>query len=185
MIRLKSQLYTILNTSRECKDCFSWLEYVTHELNIENTLTNSEIYPNETKNIHKLMQEARLHNLKNATIRRFANLGFPENEVTITTRHSSKGLEFDVVILLGMEEEKFPHFTHLNNPTAIAEDQRLCYVCVSRAKRSCILLRSGINNILTHKGDIWRKPFKPSKFWVNLHTKFGNAQNIFTNKTYN
>lgn len=184
MIRLKSQLYTVLNTSKECKDCFNWLKYVTGELNIENTLTNSEIYPNETKNIYKLFHEAKLNNLKNATTRRFANLGFPENEVTITTRHSSKGLEFEVVILLGMEEEKFPHFAHLNNPTAIAEDQRLCYVCVSRAKRSCILLRSEIYNIRTRRGDIWRKSFEPSRFWVNLYKKFGTVQNTFTHQTY-
>ncbi|WP_410492905.1 3'-5' exonuclease [Chryseobacterium sp. 5_R23647] len=46
----------------------------------------------------------------------------PENQVTITTRHSSKGLEFEAVILLGMEEGNFPHYTHLDNPIALAED---------------------------------------------------------------
>lgn len=183
-IRLKSQLYTILNASKEYKDCFSWLKYVTDELNIESTLINSEVYPNETDNIHRLLKEARFHNLKNATVQRFANLGFPENEVTVTTRHSSKGLEFEVVILLGMEEERFPHFTHLGNPIAIAEDQRLCYVSISRAKRSCILLRSGIYNIPTRRGDIWRKPFAPSRFWIGLHNRFGTKENTFTAQSY-
>jgi len=183
IIRLKSQLYITLNTSKECKDCFGWLEYVKGELNIENTLTNSEIYPNETKNIQKLSQEAKLHNLKNASIQRFANLGFPENEVTITTRHSSKGLEFDAVILLGMEEDRFPSFFHRNNPIALAEDQRLCYVCVSRAKRTCILLRSKFYTLQTRRGP-WRKEFAASRFWNNLHNKFGNAQNTYTSQTY-
>ncbi len=183
MIRLKSQLYTILNTSNKYKNCFSWLEYVTGELNIESTLANSEIYPNETDNIHKLLQEARLHNLKNANIQRFAHLGFPENEVTITTRHSSKGLEFEAVILLGMEDGHFPHYYNLNNPSALAEDQRLCYVCISRAKKTCILLRSKFYTKATKWG-MKRFPYDSSRFWINLHRRFGTGQNTFTNSTY-
>lgn len=86
------------------------------------TLLESEIYPNEVQNLGRLSREAELHNLKGASIERFANLGIPENQVTITTRHSSKGLEFEAVILLGMEEGNFPHYTHQDNPIALAED---------------------------------------------------------------
>ncbi|GAB3522277.1 DEAD/DEAH box helicase [Emticicia fontis] len=183
-IRIKSQFYIILYTSKGFKNCFMWLEYVINELNIKTILNNSEIYPNEIGNLDKLLQEAKLKNLKTADIRRFANLGFPENEVTITTRHSSKGLEFEVVILLGMEDNHFPNYYRLNNPIALAEDQRLCYVCVSRAKKTCILLRSNFFTIETKKGP-WRREFTASRFWVNLHNKFGNVLNTFTNKTYN
>ncbi|MNV83783.1 ATP-dependent DNA helicase UvrD1 [compost metagenome] len=131
-----------------------------------------------------MLREAELHNLKGVPIKRFANLGIPEDQVTITTRHSSKGLEFEAVILLGMEEGKFPYYTHLNNPIALAEDQRLCYVCISRAKKSCILLRSKIYNIPTRTGRIWRKEYEPSRFWVSLHKMFGDPQNTFTEETY-
>lgn len=182
-IRLKSHLYTILNASKEYKDCFSWLEYVTNELKIESALANSEVYPNETDNIHRLLKEARLHNLKNATIKRFANLGFPENEVTVTTRHSSKGLEFEVVILLGLENGHFPHYNNLKNSIALAEDQRLCYVCVSRAKKTCIILRSKFYTKATKWG-VKRYPYDASIFWVNLHNKFSTTQNTFTYQTY-
>lgn len=182
-IRLKSEFHNILTGSIESENCYTWLSYIITKLRLVDVLVNSEIYPNEVENIVRLLEEAKLRNLKNAAIERFANLGCPENEVTITTRHSSKGLEFQVVILLGMEEEHFPNYYHLDNPIALAEDQRLCYVCISRAKSSCILLRSKFFTIPTRKGP-WRKEFSASRYWVSLHRKFGNNQNTFTNRTY-
>ncbi|AYZ11536.1 ATP-dependent helicase [Chryseobacterium arthrosphaerae] len=182
-IRLKKLFYKVLNESLSKSNCYGWLRHIIDNLGLKKTLTGSEIYPNEVNNLEKLLEEAKLHNLKDTTIKRFAHLGFPENQVTITTRHSSKGLEFETVILLGMEEERFPDFRHLNNPIALAEDQRLCYVCISRAKKSCILLRSKIYNIPTRRGN-WEKVFAPSRFWVSLHNMFGNEQNTFTENNY-
>jgi DNA helicase II / ATP-dependent DNA helicase PcrA len=184
-IRLKSLFHRVLSGSISKTNAYEWLTYIINQLVLKDTLIDSEIYPNEIGNLESLLNEAKLRNLKNASIIRLANLGFPEDQVTITTRHSSKGLEFEAVILLGMEEERFPHFTHLNNSIALAEDQRLCYVCISRAKNSCILLRSKIYNIPTRRGDIWRKLFEPSRFWVSLHNKFGNPENTFRSQDYN
>lgn len=183
-IRLKSFFYKVLIGSITKTSVYEWLIYIINNLGLKDTLMDSEIYPNETGNLEKLLNEAKLNNLKNVGIARFANLGFPEDQVTITTRHSSKGLEFEAVILLGMEEGRFPYYTHINNPIALAEDQRLCYVCISRAKKSCVLLRSKFHNIPTRKGDIWRKSFEPSRFWVSLYKKFGNEDNTFTKDTY-
>lgn len=183
-IRLKSFFYKVLTESIDKTNVYEWLTCVINNLHLKDTLIDSEIYPNEIGNLDELLGEAKFRNLKDVNIKRFANLGSPENQVTITTRHSSKGLEFEAVILLGMEEGRFPHFSHLNNPIALAEDQRLCYVCISRAKKSCILIRSEIYNIPTRKGDIWRKKFEPSRFWISLHNKFGNDQNTFKNDTY-
>ncbi len=182
-IQLKTMFYYILSKSKEKENVYKWLEFVTKEIDLNRTLLESEIYPNEIENIKSVINEAKLRNLKNASIKRFAYLGTPDNEVTISTRHSSKGLEFEAVILLGMEEERFPNFRHLNNPIALAEDQRLCYVCISRAKKTCILIRSKIFSFPTRRG-IWRKTFAPSRFWITLHNKLGNDQNNFTNKTY-
>lgn len=183
-IRLKRMFYIVLNESVVITNCQKWLSYIIDNLQLNNTLEGSEIYPDEIENLKSLLREAELHNLKDVSIKRFANLGLPENQVTITTRHSSKGLEFEAVILLGMEEGNFPYYTHLNNPIALAEDQRLCYVCISRAKKSCILLRSEIYNIPTRTGRIWRKEFEPSRFWVSLHNMFGDTINTFTKEIY-
>jgi DNA helicase-2/ATP-dependent DNA helicase PcrA len=184
LIQLKTLFYAILVNSAGSKNTFEWISYLVAQLGLNNTLVDSEIYPNEVENIEELLEEANLHNLKNASIQRFANLGFPENEVTITTRHSSKGLEFEAVILLGMEEGNFPDYRHSNNPSALAEDQRICYVCISRAKKTCILIRSEIISIPKRNGGIWRKPFTASRYWISLHKRFGNDENTFTNITY-
>jgi DNA helicase-2/ATP-dependent DNA helicase PcrA len=182
-IYLKTIFHKVLTNSLESNDCYEWLRHITDELKLRDTLINSEIYPNEIDNLDKLLSEAKLRNLKDSKIKRFANLGSPENEVTITTRHSSKGLEFEVVILLGMEEGNFPYYLNLNDEIALSEDQRLCYVCISRAKKACILLRSESFTKQTRWGE---KTFSypPSRFWVSLHEKFGNDQNTFTQNNY-
>ncbi len=182
-IQLKVIFHRVLSLSREKVTVYEWLKFITVELRIAETLKDSEMYPNEVKNLEDLINEAELHNLKDAQLGRFAKLGEPDNEITITTRHSAKGLEFEVVIMLGMEEEKFPNFSHLNNQMLLDEDQRLCYVCVSRAKKACILLRSKIYTIETRRGP-WEKVYAPSRFWDVLVKKFGNKNNVFTHNTY-
>jgi superfamily I DNA/RNA helicase len=57
-----------------------------------------------------------------------------KNEVTLMTLHSSKGLEFDVVFLMGMEEEILPHKKTITENSDISEERRLCYVGMTRAR---------------------------------------------------
>jgi DNA helicase-2/ATP-dependent DNA helicase PcrA len=64
-----------------------------------------------------------------------------ENHVTLMTLHISKGLEFPVVFIVGMEEGLFPsaRATDGDDPMAVEEERRLAYVGMTRARRKLFL----------------------------------------------
>lgn len=64
------------------------------------------------------------------------------NVVTLMTIHSAKGLEFDNVFLIGMEEGLFPHANCLNDVEELEEERRLCYVAVTRARKRLWLVNA-------------------------------------------
>ena len=54
--------------------------------------------------------------------------------VTLMTVHSAKGLEFDNVFVIGLEETIFPHANSIDDVQQLEEERRLCYVAITRAK---------------------------------------------------
>jgi len=67
-----------------------------------------------------------------------ANHKEDNDEITLMTIHSAKGLEFDVVFLVGMEEGIFPHTMSLMED-GLEEERRLCYVGITRARERLYL----------------------------------------------
>ncbi|MDR2472836.1 MAG: UvrD-helicase domain-containing protein [Tannerella sp.] len=61
------------------------------------------------------------------------------DKITLMTVHAAKGLEFDNVIVAGMEDDLFPSMRAKDNPRDIEEERRLFYVAITRAKDNCFI----------------------------------------------
>ena len=64
--------------------------------------------------------------------------------VTLMTLHTAKGLEFPVVFVTGWEDGTFPHLRSLSDPDQLAEERRLAYVGLTRARRRLYISRAAV-----------------------------------------
>ena len=64
------------------------------------------------------------------------------NRISLMTVHSVKGLEFNHVFVVGMEEGIFPHMNSLMENSELEEERRLCYVAITRAKDDLHLINA-------------------------------------------
>ncbi|MBT1004150.1 DNA helicase PcrA [Paenarthrobacter sp. DKR-5] len=67
--------------------------------------------------------------------------------VTLMTLHTAKGLEFPVVFLTGLEHGIFPHARSASDPAELAEERRLAYVGLTRARKRLYLTRSEVRSL--------------------------------------
>jgi len=70
------------------------------------------------------------------------DLGSEEGSINLMTVHAAKGLEFDCVFVVGMEEDLLPHFNSQDSARDIEEERRLCYVAMTRARHRLFLTRA-------------------------------------------
>ncbi|RMW98942.1 DNA helicase II [Allofranklinella schreckenbergeri] len=62
-----------------------------------------------------------------------------QDAVQLMTVHASKGLEFDAVFIVGLEEGLFPHYNSLADQEGLEEERRLMYVAITRARKRLYL----------------------------------------------
>ncbi|MCS6812086.1 MAG: ATP-binding domain-containing protein, partial [Cyanobacteria bacterium] len=83
--------------------------------------------------------------------------------VSLMTLHSSKGLEFPVVFLVGLEDGLFPSFRSLDDRAALEEERRLCYVGITRAQERLFITHARERRLYGN-----RMPCTPSMFLAEL-----------------
>lgn len=116
--------------------------------------------------------------------------------VTLMTVHSAKGLEFENVFLIGMEEGIFPHNNSFFDNESLEEERRLCYVAITRAKRKLWMVSA--NKRLLYGNDCYNKPSRfigeinPNNIeqctsdvkFVNNESKFNKVSAVDLNVDY-
>jgi DNA helicase-2/ATP-dependent DNA helicase PcrA len=70
--------------------------------------------------------------------------------VTLMTVHAAKGLEFDTVFLTGMEDGVFPHERAMLDADELAEERRLAYVGITRARKRLYMTRANVRTMFGH-----------------------------------
>ena len=91
------------------------------------------------------------------------------NRVSLMTIHSVKGLEYNYVFIIGMEEGIFPHYNAINDgsSSAIEEERRLCYVAITRAKKELYITSADTRMLF---GNISRNT--PSRFIKEIDKEY-------------
>lgn len=90
--------------------------------------------------------------------------------VTLMTVHAAKGLEFEVVFMVGMDESIFPHSRSQYDASELEEERRLCYVGMTRAKSQLFMLYASSRMLY---GGQQHNP--PSRFLAEIDGEFDNS----------
>jgi len=120
------------------------------------------------------LEGAAVKELANASIQSFGFHRGSELHATLTTLHSAKGLEFDMVAMVGMDEGSLPNYYERKDQKKLEEARRLFYVGVTRSINELHFLYSGFFK------NKWNKIYRngPSKFMTDLGEVFDVADII-------
>ena len=100
------------------------------------------------------------------------------NRISLMTVHSVKGLEFDYVFVIGLEEGIFPHINSLLDNNEVEEERRLMYVAITRARKKLYLVNAKMRTLFG------REQANPSsRFLSEIDDKL--IDKAFTEKEFN
>jgi superfamily I DNA/RNA helicase len=152
-LRIEDELYRTLNDAAQARKRIENIEQVVNslaafeELNPRGTLS-AFLERISLMDEDKPKEDGKEHGL---------------NAVTLMSLHSSKGLEFSHVWLVGMEEELLPHKRSIEEDPTVAEERRLCYVGITRARKYLTISRC-----LTRRKYGAIEERKPSRFLAEI-----------------
>jgi DNA helicase-2/ATP-dependent DNA helicase PcrA len=102
--------------------------------NLQELITATAGYPPGAEGLTRFLEHCALNAAPEEADEAMAETGDGPGRVTLITLHNTKGLEFDRVVVTGLEEGIFPHESGLHDPDEIEEERRLFYVGVTRAR---------------------------------------------------
>ena len=192
-------LITDFKNAYEEKSLYDFVEYVVSRSGIKGLYnTDSEEDVDRTLNIDQLLQSVKSYEhlnedanlidyLESVTLQ--STLDDEDDNlpsVSISTVHASKGLEFDYVFIIGLEEGKFPLSRAMDDPDELEEERRLMYVAVTRARKKLYITRAKSrflygsrekqipSRFVSEMGLSVPKPMQESMSYGYNSNKFGN-----------
>lgn len=190
-------LITDLKNAYQTKDLYDFAHYVVETVGIKDAYnTNSEEDIDRCLNIDQLLQSIKSYEhlnedasltdyLESVTLQSsLEDEETNEDSVAISTIHASKGLEFDYVFLIGLEEGKFPLSRALDDMDELEEERRLMYVGITRAKKKLYVTRAKSRYLYGERKESLPSRFieemgmsiKPKKLFENNYSDYNYNQ---------
>jgi len=148
-----------------------WFSNIEEELSIKRLLALNHKAPDEIEAYNEIVSACQENGtLSEYSVEDLAGCGANANRICLSTLHSSKGLQFDVVIMPGLEDGRLPAF-YAKSKEALKEARRTFYVGITRARHIVYILYSGWYQFGVHT-------FKkgPSRFVVELQKTLGETK---------
>ncbi len=149
-------LFIELNAQKESMPLYEFVEFIVKRVGIKESIgmkteedetkcANVDEFLNSVKNFSELNEGATIDEfLQSITLMRdIDEMNDEENFVTVMTVHAAKGLEFENVFLIGLNDGLFPLSRAINSsdPNDLEEERRLMYVAITRAKERLFISR--------------------------------------------
>jgi len=171
-VRTFEKLVEIANTREAPRVIEAVLEEVKYREHLKENYPDAE---SRTENVEELVAAADAHaeSAEDPSLASFlAEIALvadidtfdeEQGQLTLMTLHNAKGLEFDCIIITGLEEGLFPHANSLDDDNSLEEERRLFYVGMTRARK---LLVCSYANMRRRMGVI--EGGRPSRFLYEL-----------------
>ncbi|MBT4937070.1 UvrD-helicase domain-containing protein, partial [Candidatus Peregrinibacteria bacterium] len=174
------ELYEFLAKERKLHSLSSLLDLVITESGYREMLLKEKSIENQSRleNLEELKSVAsRYDTLEEDSLKLFLEEvslvqdsdSIEENDdaVLLMTIHTAKGLEFDNVYIIGVEEDLLPHSQSMNDDYSLEEERRLMYVAMTRAKKTLMIFHA-LQRMIYGKSSY----AQPSRFIAEISADF-------------